>query len=155
MEEHKHTTIMASSDKQATSNNMATEQREKLYKVLEFYQYDQKDYPVCITLQERSEADLVMLEYIMTSNTYKDDVEGFISDMAHYEGWQSLEEWYKDTMECPDCCDKTQWIPRSTKCSEHWVCGDSGYCDKCGLILSEDDAFMSNELEAPHCGVCS
>ena len=81
---------------------MATEQREKLYKVLEFYQYDQKDYPVCITLQERSEADLVMLEYIMTSNTYKDDVEEFISDMAHYEGWQSLEEWYKDTMETED-----------------------------------------------------
>ena len=119
---------------------MATEQREKLYKVLEFYQYDQKDYPVCITLQERSEADLVMLEYIMTSNTYKDDVEGFISDMAAYEFHQhlSLEEWYKDTMEmedeedeeeCPDCCDKTQWIPRSTKCRKHWVCGDSGYCD--------------------------
>ena len=165
MEEHKHTTIMASSDKQATSNNMATEQREKLHKVLEFYQYDQKDYPVAITLQERSEADLVMLEYIMTSNTYKDDVEGFISDMAAYEFHQhlSLEEWYKDTMEmedeedeeeCPDCCDKTQWIPRSTKCSEHWVCGDSGYCDKCGLILSEDDAFMSKELEAPHCEGC-
>ena len=89
---------MASSDKQATSNNMATEQREKLHKVLEFYQYDQKDYPVAITLQERSEADLVMLEYIMTSNTYKDDVEDFISDLSGYEGSQALEEWYKDAI---------------------------------------------------------
>ena len=79
---------------------MATEQREKLHKVLEFYQYDQKDYPVAITLQERSEADLVMLECIMTSNTYKDDVEGFISDMACYEHFAALplEEWYKHTM---------------------------------------------------------
>ena len=78
---------------------MATEQREKLHKVLEFYQYDQKDYPVAITLQERSEADLVMLECIMTSDTYKDDIEGFIDDFLIFEskmGDTTLEEWYKE-----------------------------------------------------------
>ena len=68
--------------------------------------------------------------------------------------FEAESEEEEEAEKCPDCCDKTQWIPRSTLCSEHWVCGDSGYCDRCGLILSEDDAFMSKELEAPHCEGC-
>ena len=127
---------------------MATEQREKLHKVLEFYQYDQKDYPVAITLQERSEADLVMLEYIMTSNTYKDDVEGFISDMAHYEGWQSLEEWYKDTMEMED---EEEGIMHCCMDCDYELT-DAQFCEGKGRVMfCADNGIGEGEYR---CGVC-
>ena len=78
---------------------MATEQREKLHKVLQWYQYDQEDHPVYTTLEERSEADLVMLECIMTTDTYKHDIEAFTEDFLLHEsemGATTLEEWYKE-----------------------------------------------------------